>query len=291
MPNKGTPYTQAVYEAVRGAEGPLTFAEVAAAVMNMPVRQSPRPARAMRNALRNSPLIAQDSSERYASVLWLLKGATFRHTLTERELSEGSLRLGPDVGHALFPFIYASKRIQSRPCHLYLEQGPLFSQPLERIDGQAVGIRACEALADWFQSMDCRAGDSLLFEVTDGEEGIYHVFLQRPVPQDEARLAKRNAELAKALERALARRRAPCDLHKLMPALVAQGAYHDPYPPAPLETVVRGTSAFRVSGQKVSLAAPASSGMPYLPGLSPQGQEDSRHVQRGFLGRLFGRKT
>lgn len=290
MPNKGIAYTQAVYEAVRNADGPMTFAEVAAAVMDMPVRPSPRPERAIRNALRNSMLIAQDSDERYASVLWLLKGATFRHALTGRELAEGSLRLGPDVGYALFPFAYAPRRGQARPCHLYLEQGPLFSQPLERLDGAAVGIQSCDALAEWFESMECQAGDSLLFEVTDGEEGIYHVFLQRPVPQDEERLAKRGAELAKALETALSRKRAPCHLHRLMPSLVAQGTYHDPYPPPPIETVAQRAPAIDLADKKVRLIARAPSEMQYLPGFSPGAKERVRPAKRGFLERLFARK-
>ena len=290
MPSKGIPYTQAVYEAVRNADGPMTFAEVAAAVMDMPVRPSPKPARAIRNALRNSLLIAQGSDERYASVLWLLKGATFRHALTGRELADGSLRLGPDVGFALFPFVYAPRRMHARPCHLYLEQGPLFSQTLERLDGAAVGIHPCDALADWFASLQCRAGDSLLFEVTDGEEGIYHVFLQRPVPQDEERLARRNLELAKALEQALARKRAPCPLYKLMPSLVAQGAYHDPYPPHPIERVAQRASIFEIVDGKVRMIGRAASEMQYLPGLSPGTQEDARPAKRGLLERLFARK-
>lgn len=289
MPNKGIPYTQAVCEAVQEADGPMTFAQVAAAVMAMPVRPNPRPERAIRTALRNSLLIARTQDERYAYALWLLKGATFRHVLTERELSEGSLRLGPDAGYALFPFVYAPRRRHARHCHLYLEQGPLFSQPIERLDDSAVGIQSCYALADWYESMECRAGDSLLFEVTDGEEGIYHVFLQRPVPQDEERLKKRNAELIRALEQALARKHAPCYLYKLMPSLIAQGAYHDPYPPLPLETVAQRTPAFQLAGGKVRLIPQAPSETQYLPGLSPGGQEDARPA-RGFLRRLFARK-
>jgi len=289
MANKGIPYTQAVCESVRSADGPISFTEVAAAIAAMPVRPSPRPERAIRSALRNSPLVAQTEGERYAYALWLLKGSTLRHVLTERELSEGSLRLGTDSAYALFPFIYTSRRGHTRPCHLYLEEGPLFSQSLERWDGEAVGIQPCYALADWFELAGCRAGDSLLFEVTDGEEGIYHVFLQRPVPQDEARLKKRNAELVEALEQALARRRAPCYLWKLMPSLVSQGAYHDPYPPLPLETVVQHAPAFRWAEGKVSLNPSPPREAQYLPGLSPGGQEPAEPA-RGFLRRLFARK-
>jgi hypothetical protein len=289
MPDKGIPYSQAVCDVVRTADEPMTFAEVASAVMAMPVRPHARPERTIRNALRNSPLIAQTRDERYAYTLWLLKGSTLRHVLTDRELSEGSLRLGTDAAYALYPFIYASRRGHTRPCHLYLEEGPLFSQPLERWDGEAEGIQQSYALADWFVSAGCQAGDSLLFEVTDGEEGIYHVFLQRPVPQDEERLKKRNAELAQALEQALARRRAPCYLYKLMPSLVSQGVYHDPYPPLPLETVVQHTPVFRWADGKVSLNPSPPREAQYLPGLSPGGQEPAQPT-RGFLRRLFARK-
>jgi hypothetical protein len=280
-----------VYEAVRNADEPMTFAEIAAAVQEMPVRPSPRPERAIRTALRNSLLIAQNPDDRYASVLWLLKGATLRHTLTERELNEGSLRLGPDVAYALFPFIYAPRRGFARPCHLYLEQGPLFSQPLERLDGAAVGIQPCDALAEWYDAMGCRAGDSLLFEVTDAEGGIYHVFLQSPVARDEERLAKRNAELASAMGQALARRRAPCPLHALMPSLVAQGVYHEPYPPAPLEVVAQRAPSFEVAGGKVRAVSQPPLETAYLPGLSPPPRQEPRPARRGFWERLFGRKS
>ncbi len=284
-------YARAVCEALRRADGPLPFAAAAAAVLDMPVRPVAKADRTVRNALRNSPLVIPVDGNRYAWALWFLKGATVRHVLSQKELDEGSLRLGPDACFILFPFLYAPRHAVARPCHLYLEQGPLFSQPILWFDEGAAGIAPSYALGDWFKAMDCRAGDSLLFEVTDGEKGIYHVFLEPSDRQDTERMARRNAEVAQAAQELLARKRKPCPLFRLMPALVARGLYHDPYPPMPLERVVRDAPTLALEGDKVRLIsnAPAAD---YLPGLSPPGREP--HVRRaapgGFWQRLFGRR-
>ncbi len=283
-------YARAVCEVLRRADGPLPFADVLAAVAEMPVRPVPKPTRTVRNALRNSPLVVPVDGDRYAWSLWFLKGATVRHVLSRRELDEGSLRLGPDVCYALFPFLYAPRHAAARPCYLYLEQGPLFSQPIRWFDEGAAGIAPSYALGDWFGAMECREGDGLLFEVTDGEEGIYHVFLEPSDDRDEERTAARNAQAAQAVEQLLARRRKPFPLFRLMPALVARGLYHDPYPPMPLEHVVRNTPALALENGKVRVVpnAPAAD---YLPGLSPPDREPVRQAAPGgFWQRLFGRR-
>lgn len=283
-------YARAVCETLRQGDGPLPFADVLAAVAQMPVRPVRDTARTVRNALRNSPLVVPVDGDRYAWALWFIKGATVRHVLSQKELDEGSLRLGPDACFVLFPFLYAPRHAASRPCHLYLEQGPLFSQPILWFDEGAAGIAPSYALADWFSAMGCRPGDSLLFEVTDGEEGIYHVFLEPAESRDEERTAKRNAQVAQAVQQALARKRRPCPLFRLMPALVARGIYHDPYPPMPLEHIVRDAPACALESGKARLIpnAPAAD---YLPGLSPPEREPTRRAApRGFWQRLFGRR-
>ena len=292
MAAKGLPYTQAVWRVLQGAEAPMDFVEVAAAVGTMPVRESLNPERAVRSALRRSALVACTPDQRYVSVLWLLKGATFRHVLTEKELGEGSLRLRADAAFALYPFLYAPRMPQPpRPCHLYFEQGPLLSQPIMRFDGEAVGVPPTYALADWFEDMRCQTGDSLILEASDAEGGIYHVFLPSPGQQDAQRVAESNAQLAQAAEQALARKRAPCALFRLMPSLVAQGAYRNPCPPLPLETVLRSVPIFELLDRKVRMLPHAPQTMDYLPGLSPRHAESAKAQSRpGILKRLFGRK-
>lgn len=283
-------YARAVCETLRRADGPLPFADVLAAVRDMPVRPAANPARTVRNALRNSPLVIPVDGNRYAWSLWFLKGATVRHILSQKELDEGSLRLGPDACFILFPFLYAPRHATARPCYLYLEHGPLFSQPVSWFDEGAAGIAPSYALGDWFRAMDCRAGDSLLFEVTDGEEGIYHVFLEPLERRDAERVAKRDGQVAQVVAQLLARRRNPFPLFRLMPALVARGLYHDPYPPMPLEHVVRGSPALALEGGKVRVV-PNIPAADYLPGLSPPGREPVRRAApSGFWQRLFGRR-
>ncbi|MDH7490139.1 MAG: hypothetical protein QHH80_11600 [Anaerolineae bacterium] len=283
-------YARAVCEVLRRADAPLPFADVLAAVAEMPVRPVPKPVRTVRNALRNSPLVVPVDCDRYAWSLWFLKGATVRHVLSQRELDEGSLRLGPDACYALFPFLYAPRHAAARPCYLYLEQGPLFSQPILWFDEGAAGIAPSYALSDWFAAMECREGDSLLFEVTDGEEGIYHVFLEPSDSRDMERTAARNAQVAQAVAQLLSGRRKPFPLFRLMPALVARRLYHDPYPPMPLEHVVRNTPALALEGGKVRVV-PKASAADYLPGLSPLDREPVRQAASGgFWQRLFGRR-
>ncbi len=282
-------YARAVCDALRPADAPLSFADVLAAVLDMPVRPVAQPARTVRNALRNSPLVVPVGDDHYAWVLWFVKGATVRHILSQRELDEGSLRLGPDACYILFPFLFAPRHAAARPCHLYLEQGPLFSQPILWLDEGAAGIAPSYALAQWFQDMECRAGDSLLFEVTDGEEGIYHAFLEPAGRQDSERVAGRDAQVAQAARELLARKRRPYPLFRLMPALVSRRIYHDTCPPMPLEHILRDTPAFALEAGRVRVIpdAPAAN---YLPGLSLPAQAPAqRAARRGFWQRLFGR--
>lgn len=284
-------YARAVCDALRRADAPLSFADVLAAVQDRPVRPVAQPARTVRNALRNSPLVVPVGDDRYAWALWFVKGATVRHVLSQEELDEGSLRLGPDACYVLFPFLFAPRHAAARPCHLYLEQGPLFSQPILRFDDGAAGIAPSHALAQWFQDMDCRAGDSLLIEVTDGEEGIYHVFLESAGSQNTERTAVRNAQVTQAVRETLARKRKPFPLFRLMPALVSRGLYHDPYPPMPLEHVVRDAPALALEDGKVR-ALPTAPASNYLPGLSPPTQEPAQPPtpRREFWQRLFRRR-
>ncbi len=283
-------YARAVCDALRQADAPLSFADVFVAVQDRPVRPVAQPARTVRNALRTSPLVVSVGDNRYAWALWFIKGATVRHVLSQEELDEGSLRLGPDACYMLFPFLFAPRHAAARPCHLYLEHGPLFSQPILRFDAGAAGIAPSYALARWFHDMDCRAGDSLLIEVTDGEDGVYHVFVEPAHAQDAERTARRNAQLAQAVRELLARKHKPFPLFRLMPALVSRRIYHAPYPPAPLEHVVRAAPALALEAGKVRVIpdAPATD---YLPGLSPPTQGPTRGADRpGFWQRLFGRR-
>lgn len=284
-------YARAVCEVLRRADVPLPFADVLAAVQAMPVRPVPQPARTVRNALRNSPLAIPVDNDRYAWVLWFLKGATVRHILSQRELDEESLRLGPDACYILFPFLYAPRHADARACYLYLEQGPLFSQPIRPFDEGAAGIAPSPALGEWFRSMDCVAGDSLLFEVTDGEEGIYHVFLEPAGRQDAERVARRNAQVAQAVRELLTRKRRPFPLFRLMPALVSRRMYHDACPPMPLEHILRDAPAFALEAGKVR-AIPDAAAADYRPDLSLQDRESSRRraAPRGLWQRLFGRR-
>jgi len=284
-------YARAVCDALRGADAPLSFADVLAAVQDRPVRPVAQPGRTVRSALRNSPLVVPVGDDHYAWALWFVKGATVRHILSQRELDEGSLRLGPDACYILSPFLFAPRHAAPRPCHLYLEQGPLFSQPILRFGDGAAGIGPSDALARWFHDMDCRAGDGLLIEVTDGEGGIYHVFLEPAGLQNAERTAARNAQVAQAVRELLARKRKPFPLFRLMPALVSRRIYHDPYPPMPLEHVVRDAPALALDAGKVS-AIPDAPAAGHLPGLSPLAQEPAQRAapRGGFWQRLFGRR-
>lgn len=292
METKGVPYTQAVCRALGGAEEPMSLSQVVAAVMQMPVRYSPDPAQAIRGALRSSVLVARMEDQRFASVLWLLKGTAFRHLLTETDIREGSLRLGTDVCFALSPFVFAPRtQQQARSCHLYFEQGPLLSRPILPFDGGALGIPSAPPLADWFERMRCAPGDSLIFEVTDGEEGIYHVFFQRQAEQDPQQVGQRNLQLLDNVREILARKRLPCPVSCLMPGLVARETYRNPCPPLPLETVLSDAPMFELEGGRVRLMPHARGTMAYLPGFSPEASENSgRGTVMEFLRRLFRRR-
>ncbi len=270
----------------------MTLGQVVTAVMQMPVRYSPDPTRAIRGALRSSLLIARMEDQRFASVLWLLKGMAFRHVLTEAEIAEGSLRLGTDVCYALSPFVFAPRtQKQARSCHLYFEQGPLLSRPILPFDGGAWGIPPAYPLAEWFEAMGCEPGDSLIFEVTDGEEGIYHIFFQRQAEQDAQQVSRRNRQLVDEVRRILARKWVPCPISCLMPPLIARATYRNPCPPLPLETVLRDAPMFELEGDRVRLLPHSKSTMEYLPGLAPDLSENPRPgpVMR-FLRRLLGRR-
>lgn len=291
MGAKGVPYTQAVWLAVSEAEEPMTLAGLVSAVMAMPVRYSPDPVQTIRGALWRSLLVARTEDNRFASVLWLLKGTTFRHVLSETDIVEGSLRLGTDVCYALSPFVFAPRtQQQPRSCHLYFEQGPLLSRPILRFNGEALGIPPAPSLAEWFEFMRCEPGDSLMFEVTDGEEGIYHVFFQRQAEQDAQEVSRRNQQLAEEARRVLARKRVPCPISWLMPPLIGRAVYRNPCPPLPLETVLRDVPMFELKGRRVRLLPHSPGAMEYLPGLGPSPAGASgTGLMRDLLHRLFRR--
>ena len=269
----------------------MTLAELVNAVLAMPVRYSPDPVQTIRGALWRSLLVACTEDDRFASVLWLLKGTTFRHVLSETDIAQGSLHLGTDVCYALSPFVFAPRtQQQPRSCHLYFEQGPLLSRPIQRFNGQGLGFPPAPPLAEWFESMRCEPGDSLIFEVTDGEEGIYHVFFQRQAEQDAQKVSRRNRRLAEEVRRILARKRVPCPVSWLMPPLISRAVYRNPCPPLPLEMVLRDVPKFELEGRRVRLVPHSPSAMEYLPGLDPGSAEASgTGLVRDFLRRLFRR--
>lgn len=285
MKAKRLSYTQAVYRVVGGAGEPMPFASIMEAVLEMPVRPSPNPRRAIRGALRRSPLVTATDGDRYASTLWLLKGTAFRHDLAARELQDGCLRLGVDVSFALYPFLFAPRtETTPRPCNLYFEQGPFLSLPLVRLEDGSVGIAPREALADWFRMMQCAPGDDLIFEVNDGEEGLYHIFVEPEAEQNVERVKGQSRQVAEAAVRLLARKRVPCPLVRLMPALVAAGLYGGAWPPLPLEMLLRSDRRFEVRDGKVRLVASQPS-----PGLLPAVTTEARRSP-GVIERLFGRR-
>lgn len=275
------PVSQAVYQVLRSAEGPLSLDQVIEGIEGLPVRATVSVHRAAVSALRRSPQVVLTRSGAYALASFALKGAAFRHILGSSDIEQRRLAPDADARYALAPWSFdVPARHDPSPCQLALADGPVLIASVQPIGDGAWGLPTFPALGDWYDSMRFRPGDNLLIEVTDGEARMYHIW---PAPaREEARIARRNRALSAAVAEVLATQSRPMPLGRLMAALVSRGVYHDSVPPGPLSRALGRMPGVFISGGRVAMGqqshpAPARPARALAP-------------QRSWFSRLFRRQ-
>lgn len=250
--------TQAVAEVLRSAEQALTLTEVLAQVRLLRPVDMAKPEAAVRNAFSNLPPVVSLGGRPARYVWWphSLAGNSFRQPLAKMDPASGEVILDEDVWMALWPVFFADPRARPYTVTLVEDGGSLIPAQLDHLrPGQrSWGFSANPLLADWLRSQGATTDDSMIVRVRDVTERRYAVSLERSLARDDAAIRARNQALAEVAAEVL--RDAHNDLPDfyLIPRLVARGAYRDPLPPDPLETVLRADLGFVVGRYCVQLA-------------------------------------
>jgi tetratricopeptide (TPR) repeat protein len=250
--------TQAVADVLRNAEQALTLTEVLAQVRLLRPVDMAKPEATVRNAFTNLPLVVSLGGRPARYVWWLhsLAGNSFRQPLTQMDPDSGEVLLDEDVWMALWPTFFADPWARPYTVTLVLDDGNLI---LARVDHLRPGQRSWgfspdPLLANWLRSQGATTDDALIVRVLDVTERRYAVSLERSLARDDAAISARNQALAETAAEVLRDARDDLPDFYLIPRLVARGAYCDPLPPDPLETVLRADLGFVVGRHSVQLA-------------------------------------
>lgn len=224
---------------LRDSVSPLTFDELLSAVNSVEPIRSRNPRNTLRSSISNTRLIQSTGDGRFGYLPALITGATLRHVLSADDLKERCLLMGFDTISAIWP---AGFEIQARvdrvPRVLILPDGEISSGPLTYFGPYLWGLSAEPPLWDWLKKAKAQAGDSLFIHALDGVNGRYRLAFERRTARDEARLAERNRALADVVYELCEASRGDAMIHDLALRALAHGAYHDPYPPEPLNVVL-----------------------------------------------------
>jgi hypothetical protein len=281
--------SQGVYEVLRQAERPLFLAQIIEDVGKLPLRPCASLRRSVQSALRRSPQILTARSGAYVLAHYLLKGAVFRHVLTDADISGQSITLSSDARFGMAPSSYdARARWDMAPCQVSLEEGPVLMTTIREVASGAWGLPPFPSLGEWYDARRCQPGDQLLVEITDGESRLYHLGWVRSRRRPEPRMIERSRFVANEAHDILLAHGRPISMGKLMAFLVTRGAYHSSTPPEPIDEILRRDPRFATDRDRTSLGGPSSATSSLArPESPPVAAEPSRP---SWLARLLGRR-
>ncbi|RME51849.1 MAG: hypothetical protein D6790_19350, partial [Caldilineae bacterium] len=177
---------------------------------------------------------------RYGWLSTLLKGQTFRHTLTSFELRQGVLLLD-ELEHAVFfPQFFQSHAPDSRTVRLQLLGGAALEVQATIVRG-TWALRLGGAFKEWVEEVGGAAKDSLLIHVEDATTGVYTVRLQPRESRREQEVLARNVALAQAAEEIIAgdrKVRTAVPVWELAAMLIGRSLFAHPTPPDDMHYVL-----------------------------------------------------
>ncbi len=229
----------AALSVLRDVASPLTFDELFSAINAVEPIRTRNPRRTLRSAIGNTILIQSTGDGRFGYLPTLITGATVRHVLSAHDLRDRRLIMGWDVISAIWPAGFKAQARQDRePRTLVLPGAEVSSGPLMYFGSYRWGLLTEPPLWNWLAESGARAGDSLFVHVLDGVNGRYSLTLERRAARDPARLAVRNKALGDVVYKLCKASHGDAMIHGLAPRALAHGAYHDVYPPEPLDVVL-----------------------------------------------------
>ncbi len=250
-------YTECVRQALRSADGPMSMDDLLAAVEDRrPLTKSARSAvyQAMAKLYQAIPV----SEGHFGWLSSLLRGNTFRHTLSKVELRRGVIYLDEMLHGVLAPDFFQTQRMDLQPVHLTLigESAPL-SIPIV-IDRKVWALKFGERLAKWVDAAGGQPQDDVMIQVDDAEARRFTLRLQPKEMRNAKDMDLRNLAVATVAEEIL---RLDRKLRTFMPVwdlaalLIGQGFFLDPVPPDELHLILaRYSNLHYHPGQGYALA-------------------------------------
>ncbi|MBN1979661.1 MAG: tetratricopeptide repeat protein, partial [Anaerolineae bacterium] len=291
-------FAQLVTQAVFGADRPLTLAEIKARVEMIRPVDTRNPQATLRTAVNSNRLIASLGGRPARYTWWPrhLAGSSFRQPLADSDLETGALVLNEETWAALWPDFHGGADRSQGDVTLVLPGGRVLEARIEHlVEGQAVwGLPPTPALADWYREQRAKPEDELIVRVLDLEARRYALEFCRRSDRDEEAMAARNEALADAVEAVVRAGQSPMPYFDLIPRLIAQDAYRDPFPPDPWEDVLRADLRFVVWRFNVYLAdrmvdyQERERDVPHDPWSSPRPRGDRRKVKSDEARRAWG---
>lgn len=254
MTHSGEPsYLDLVYEVLRGAEQPLSFAEICQAVERRRPAGTRDPKATIRGALGTGTQLISLGDGRYGYLPHLLRGSVVRLPLSGNETNGQPLTYPVEARQALWPsFFENSKRQLRRPVQARLSGRPDAALALEHLAGSTWGSPVAEPLHSYLAEGRASEGDALLIRVLDADAGQVEAWLERRTERDGAAVKARNRALADAVRGFLLgrqrRTRDDAAIWDLAIALLARGFYRAEPAPDPLEAVLSADARFTYSG-------------------------------------------
>ncbi|MBP7963087.1 MAG: hypothetical protein KBG20_17935 [Caldilineaceae bacterium] len=240
-------YAECVTLVLREADSPVSMDALLAAVESMrPVTKSARGA--VYQAIGKLHQAVPVSEGHFGWLSNLLRGNTFRHTLSKTELRRGVIYLDEMLHTVLAPDFFQTQRMDLRPVQLTLngESAPL-SIPIT-IDRKVWALKFGESLAKWVDAAGGQPQDDVMIQVDDAEAGRFTLRLQPKEMRDAQAMDLRNLAVAIVAEEIL---RLDRKLRTFMPVwdlvalLIGQGLFQDPIPPDELHLIMARYSTLR----------------------------------------------
>ncbi|MBI4322380.1 MAG: hypothetical protein HY675_28135 [Chloroflexi bacterium] len=239
-------YTDLVYEVLRSAGRPLTFQEIFDQVNCRRPVATRDPKGTIRNALTQGRQLVSIGDGRYGYLPQLVKGSLLRVLLTEEKPADHALIYPVEVRQALWPsFFESKKRTIGRPFQATLANGKDVLLSLEFFGHGVWGTTMPEGLRRYLTENNAARADSLLIRVDDGEASRGQAWVEARRKRDEAKVTRRNRELADATLQILWNSRSrEVPIWDIVCLLLARGLYRSDVAPDPLESVLKADRRF-----------------------------------------------
>lgn len=281
-----------VMGALRGAAEPLSTEQLLRHVP-APVLAEQRNLQQKLRTILGRPEVGRAARGRYVYLPHRLTGSVLRLPLAGAEAGAGTLLVPADLTFALwFRQVDWGRVATGAAATWLLPNGTTGRLSVREVLRNRLGLFGGVTLAAagpelhaWLRAERPAAGDSLLARITDGEQSLCSVTLERLSARQPEPVAARSRELADAAAHVLRNdvRGSPLFAHDLCGWLLAAGFYHQLPPPDPLEVLLRGDARFTLTEDgKFMLAMKWDWTRRREPEIPPAMIED-------FIGELLGR--